>query len=89
MTVKLKGQYPHFKVAITWLRPCPFCGEKKDIVLENTHTAHYWVRCNKCMAEVPTSVVHFNNSDPAGTDEDDHAVAARSAVTQWNRRAEH
>ena len=62
------------------VRGCPFCGSR-DIELCNTHTAAYWMECQKCGAQVNgTSYADFD-------DEESHLKAARTALINWNHRA--
>jgi hypothetical protein len=35
------------------LMPCPFCDEKDDLTVENTHTPFYDVQCETCGAVGP------------------------------------
>jgi hypothetical protein len=59
------------------VKDCPFCGSS-EIMVENTHTAAYWVECCECLVEIP------------GEYEDDtlegHKKAFLSAIDCWNSR---
>ncbi len=74
------------------LAPCPFCGGR-DLEIANTHTPHYWVRCEGCGAEK-----HDNSDPPDGSAVRDarksreatkaaHEAAVERAVAGWNTRA--
>ena len=59
--------------------PCPFCGGR-DIELANTHTAHYWVECKGCEAQVP------DPKSPRSKSQYAHRQSAHRAIFAWNRR---
>lgn len=61
------------------LLPCPFCGGRAE--LTHTWTAHYWIECQDCEAEVPGQ---FSGKEHR---EADHRRAAESAIDAWNQRA--
>ena len=63
------------------LKPCPFCGSTV-LELTNTHTAHYWIKC-ECSAQI--------DGDGRSMDDDskfDHRTAAYSTIERWNERVE-
>jgi len=60
------------------LLPCAFCGDI-EISLENTHTASYWLECQRCGAQV-------NGESEPGNSILDHECAAFSAIEKWNSR---
>jgi Lar family restriction alleviation protein len=72
------------------LRGCPFCGSF-DLILNNTHTAAYWISCNACEAE--GTDVHVDGKSFSGGYRSEriprkrHELAKQSAIDAWNRRA--
>lgn len=61
------------------LLPCPFCGGKAE--LENTWTAHYWVECKGCGAQMSDMALNRNADDLA-----DHKASMNDASHAWNKR---
>lgn len=68
---------------------CPFCGST-EVEIWNTHSPSYSVRCLNCGAEVPSD----DDICPGGLIKNKeeaimlHEKAVRSAVENWNKRAE-
>jgi Lar family restriction alleviation protein len=60
--------------------PCPFCGSK-DIELQNTWTASYWIMCQSCGARVSDPGMERNPELYA-----DHQASKAAALTAWNTR---
>ena len=59
---------------------CPFCG-CSDIELTHTWTAHYWMECTGCGAEVSDPKSGGNHRNPKA-----HIASAKRALKAWNRR---
>lgn len=66
------------------LRPCPFCGERAGLKLENVNGPHYWIEC-PCSARVDGDAVPYGNEKGAHS-MPKHREAGRSAIRNWNRR---
>ncbi len=65
------------------LLPCPFCGEKFSIELQNTYTPSCWVECHNCGAQA-----HGKPFDAETIIREHFEMAIESAEDHWNRRSE-
>lgn len=64
------------------LKPCPFCGEKYDLELKNTHTPSCWVECGKCDAQASGQTFWPEK----GPKREHFLLAIESAKDRWNNR---
>jgi hypothetical protein len=68
------------------VKPCPFCGAgRESLELCNTHTPYYWIAC-QCAAEVHGLAYSVGRHGVEG-EKRQHALAKKSALEAWNRRA--
>jgi hypothetical protein len=70
------------------LAPCPFCGERINLVCENTHTPYYRVECHSCGADGPLNHEgdgwHRKMSRAQVTEL--HGASFDKAIADWNTR---
>lgn len=64
------------------LKPCPFCGEKYNLSLANTHTPSCWVECGKCEAQASGQCFWPEK----GPKKEHFELAIESAKDRWNQR---
>ena len=57
------------------LKPCPFCGDKGELVISSSNTA-CWIKCDRCGATTMTVKAGLDYS------------AKEKAVELWNTRME-
>lgn len=62
------------------LLPCPFCGSR-DIELQHTWTASYWLECKVCGCEL-----HDNGRIGSHANPECHLTSARRVIKRWNVR---
>jgi transcription elongation factor Elf1 len=65
------------------LKACPFCGERDNIQLVNTHTASCWVECGNCDAQAQG---RYFSTEKGTSTRDHYLLAIESAKDAWNRR---
>jgi hypothetical protein len=68
------------------VRSCPFCGSF-SILISNTHTACYSVRCDGGEAEVTGPCLEKSKWKTVARKVSDHLDAIRKAVSLWNTRS--
>lgn len=72
------------------LKNCPFCGERDDLEICNTHTRHYWVDCNNCgghISPVMPPSARLGKSRSAAGERRKHMDCIEAAIKGWNTRA--
>lgn len=73
------------------LRPCPFCGEAKNLSVHGvSFNACYFVRCGECGTDRGTddlSEVKVNNRTRAAF-EAAHREGFAAGIAAWNRRSD-
>ncbi len=62
------------------LKACPFCGGNAQ--LDNTWTAHYWVECTSCEAQVADPAIEFLDHQNISH----HRQSMNQAAVAWNTR---
>lgn len=72
------------------LLDCPFCGERDDLDIVNTHTPSYNIECNNCGGTMVGGNPNGYWGQPIRTTTRCaglHAAAIEKAVERWNTRA--